>query len=190
MSDNFLQAKKSVLEKRADKSHEGQIDRHILKLCGIINDKDQYYTTSSCSGRIILLKDVEIKDKENFLFKSHDKISFSDLKKEIEKAAANYKGRVKFKFDACILHVACKDLVSAQKLYDKAKLSGWKRNGIQSSTNGRFVLELNSSERLEFPVLDKGKVLVSDEFLKIIVSESNKSFEKCWDKIKRLERVV
>ena len=158
-------------------------------MCEIINGKDDYYTTSSCSGRIILLKDVEVKDKENFLFKSHGKINFSDLKKEIEKAG-KYKGRVKFKFDACILHVACKDLVFAQKLYDKAKLSGWKRNGIQSSTNGRFVLELNSSERLEFPVLDKGEVLVSDEFLKIIVSEANKNLEKCWDKIKRLERVV
>ena len=189
MSDSFSQAKKDVLS-RADKSHEGQIDEHILKLCEVINSKDEYYTTSSCSGRIVLLKDVEVKDKENFLFKSHDKVSFGDLKKELEKVSNKYGGRVKFKFDACILHIACKDLVSAQKLYDKAKLSGWKRNGIQSSTNGRFVLELNSSERLEFPVLDKSKVLVSDKFLKIIVSESNKSFEKCWSKIKRLEKVV
>jgi tRNA(Phe) wybutosine-synthesizing methylase Tyw3 len=49
---------------------------------------------------------------------------------------------------------------------------------------------LNSSDRLEFPIIRKGKILVDDVFLKLIVKSSNEKLEKGWEKIKKLEKIV
>ena len=51
----FEQQKKTVLSK-LDKSKKGSIDKGILKLVNTINKNSNYYTTSTCSGRIILLE--------------------------------------------------------------------------------------------------------------------------------------
>jgi tRNA(Phe) wybutosine-synthesizing methylase Tyw3 len=87
------------------------------------------------------------------------------------------------------LHVACRSLEDAEKIYDKGKVSGWKKSGIIGMKNG-FVVELNSSDKLEFPVISKNKILAGDEFLKIVVDNSNKKLEKIWNKIRRLEKAI
>ena len=43
-----------------------------------------------------------------------------------------------------------------------------------------------SSERIEFPVIKDEKILVDDEFLKIVLDKANNNLEKGWDKIKNL----
>jgi tRNA wybutosine-synthesizing protein 3 len=187
MSDRFLQRKKDVLNK-LDKSSAGEWDEKIASLCRKINLKENYYTTSSCSGRIILMIDQDKKGKDLFLFVSHDKISLNQLKKELELALKKGKN-VKFKEEPCIFHVACKTLEDAKVFYEKGKLAGWKRLGIIGTRNG-FTFELNSTEKLEFPIIQKGKILVDDNFLKIIVEDSNKKIEKNWLKIKKLEKII
>ena len=96
---------------------------------------------------------------------------------------------IKFKLEPCALHVACRTLEDAQKFYNNVKLAGWKKFGVISFKN-RFIVELTSTERLEFLIINNGKILVDDEFLKIIVNESNKKLKKTWEKIKRLERLL
>ena len=58
--DNFLQRKNDLLNKK-DKSSIGKWDEKIATLCEVINKKDNYYTTSSCSGRIVVMVDQEKK---------------------------------------------------------------------------------------------------------------------------------
>ena len=58
MKDKFLQRKKSVLSK-LDKSTIGSWDKKIVKLCKKINKSENYYTTSSCAGRVALILDKE-----------------------------------------------------------------------------------------------------------------------------------
>jgi tRNA wybutosine-synthesizing protein 3 len=187
MTDSFLQRKQDVLSK-LDKSSIGKWDEHIVSLCRKINSKENYYTTSSCSGRIILMIDQEKKGKDLFLFVSHDKIIFNQLKKKIEAALKNDKN-VKFKSEPCILHVACKTLKDAEVFYEKGKDAGFKRLGIIGTSHG-FTFELNSTEKIEFPIIQDKKLLVDDEFLKIIVDDANKKLEKSWEKIKKLEKLM
>ncbi|MCK5108013.1 MAG: hypothetical protein KAQ83_04765, partial [Nanoarchaeota archaeon] len=52
--DAFLNRKKVVLSKM-DKSSKGSIDEKIKKICDIINEKEEYFTTSSCSGRLLTI---------------------------------------------------------------------------------------------------------------------------------------
>ncbi len=188
MINKFQQRKKDILS-RKDKSHKNSWDEKITKLCDKINSLNNYYTTSSCAGRIVLI--IEQNKKEKGLFKKvyHNLISFDELKKDLDKVIVGNKNLIKFKMEPCAIHVACKNLEDAQDLYDKAKLAGWKRSGIIAS-GSRFMVELNSTEKLEFPIIQNKKILVDDKFLKIVVEEANKKLEKSWEKIERLKSLI
>ncbi|VVB84016.1 tRNA(Phe) 7-((3-amino-3-carboxypropyl)-4-demethyl wyosine(37)-N(4))-methyltransferase [uncultured archaeon] len=185
MTDSFLQRKQDVLSK-IDKSSIGKWDEKIKKLCDKINSTENYYTTSSCSGRILLMIEQDKKGRDLFLFVSHNKISFGQLKKELAKLVKKNKN-IKFKIEPCIIHIACRTLEDAEKLFEKGKIAGWKRLGIIGTSHG-FTFELNSTEKLEFPAIQNKKILVDDNFLKIILKDTNKKLEKSWMKIKKLEK--
>ena len=94
--DKFLQRKESVLSK-LDKSSKGKWDSKVKNLCNKINSLDNFYTTSSCSGRIILMIDQKKKGSSLFLKIWHDKISFKELEDAL-KSLKKEKKAVKFKF--------------------------------------------------------------------------------------------
>ncbi len=121
-----------------------------------------------------------------FVFRSHEKTSFDELINALN-AAASKKETLIYKQEPVILHVCCADLDSAEKLLNNARESGWKNSGIMS-TRGRIVLELRSTEYLALPIMLTGKILVKDEFIKILLKESNRRLEKGWEKIKKLEK--
>jgi len=183
---NFDNSKKTVLGK-LDKSNIGGWDKPIVNLCEKINKNKNYYTTSSCSGRIMLI--IETLDKKSglFLFRSHGKISFDELRKEIEKAKAESNKIIYFKQEPCVVAVACREVGDAQKLVNLARGCGWKRSGI-TTTSKKNIIELFSTEKLELPIIDKGKVLVDDAYLRLILREANNRLERTWEKIKKLEK--
>jgi tRNA wybutosine-synthesizing protein 3 len=184
----FEEAKERQLNK-SDKSSIGMIDKKIVALCNKLNRKKNYYTTSSCAGRIILLKGEIDKQKNVFLFRTHEKISFKELKKALQEVGNSYSGLVEFKQSPCILHVACKTLDDAQGLVDKAKLAGWKHSGIMS-TRKRYMVELHSTEHMDLPIMDKGRVFVEDDFLRVVIEQANLRLERVWEKIKRLKERI
>lgn len=181
---HFQRRKKDILSK-SDKSSKKSWDKRVIPLCEKINSSSNYYTTSSCSGRIVIMADKEKKQNGLFIKVYHDLISFKKLKNDLNKI--NYVSLVKFKQEPCILHIACESLKDAQNLLDKAKLAGWKKSGIISSDK-RFVVELNGTEKLEFLIMDKGKLLVNNEYLELVVKRSNENLKKSWDKIRKLEK--
>lgn len=186
---SFQQAKKDTLS-RPDKSYIGGVDAKIKSLCDKINSREDYYTTSSCSGRVLVMIQKKQKDRELFLWISHSEISLDELKEEINKILNKKKKEViKFKLDPCILHVACETLEDADKLLKKAQLAGWKRNGI-ISLGRKIIVELNCTERLEFPLIKNSKLLVDDEFLNRVVEESNRKLNESWKKIEKLSRFL
>ena len=184
----FAQRKKDILSKK-DKSHIGKWDEKIVGLCEKINKSKRYYTTSSCSGRIIIIVDQDKKARDLFLKRYHNLISFEQLKKDLEEVSRANNKLIKFKLDPCALHVACKSLEDVNELYSKAKLAGWKKSGI-IVIDKRYIVELNSTERLEFPIINHGKILVNDEFLIILVKRANEKLKNTWKKIKTLEKSV
>ncbi len=235
VNDKFLKRKKDILSK-IDKSSKQCWDKKIVPLCKKINSLKNYYTTSSCSGRIVIIKDKNKKQENLFLKVYHDLIKFGKLKNELEKIArashlridgsepdicqdsslkefvnaikvfqrrnptklisklsiseqSERSSLIKFKQEPCILHVACIGFDAALGLLKKAQLAGFKRSGIISN-KGKFVCELLSTEKLEFPIVDDGKILVDDNFLKIIVKKSNENLEKSWLKIQKLNDLL
>jgi tRNA wybutosine-synthesizing protein 3 len=181
--ENFNQRKKEILSKK-DKSSKQSWDEKIIPLCEKINGDENYYTSSSCSGRILVIKDCDKKGPNLFEFVSHDFVDCENFLKSLPKEKA--KLNLKFKQEPVIIHVACNDLDSANELYEKAKLVGFKRSGLVS-WNKNFILELNSTEKLEFPIIENGKLLVDEIFLKKVLDISNKNLKKGWDKINKLK---
>ena len=184
MKDTFQQRKKDIL-KKIDKSSKQSWDKKIKKLCDKINKLDNYYTTSSCSGRVVVMLDKKQKKSGLFLNVYHDIIKFKKFKNDLDKL-----GRVelvKFKQEPPILHVHCKSLKDAQILLRKAQLSGWKKSGIISSGK-RFILELNGTDRLEFLLMNKGMILVDNAYLELIVKRCNENLKSGWEKIEKLRK--
>ena len=72
-----------------DKSSIGSWDKPILKLCEKINSRADLYTLSSCSGRIVLIKNIDKKTHDLFVMRTHEKISFNEVKKAFD----NYIGK-------------------------------------------------------------------------------------------------
>ena len=87
MFDYFSKEKSDFLKKK-DKSKKGCVDKDIKEIADEINSKKDYYTTSSCSGRIVLLEmKSKRKDECNWIFANHDKVDFNEMNKIIK----NYK---------------------------------------------------------------------------------------------------
>ena len=182
--DNFLQRKNDVLNK-LDKSSVGGWDDKIKPLCKKINELDDFYTTSSCSGRIIVMADRDKKGPGLFEFTSHNNVNFNELNKFL---SGNLKGDLKFKSEPPIIHVCCRTLDSAEKILNFAQNAGWKRSGIISL--GRFiVVEMVSTEKIEFPLINRGDLLVDKNFLKIVLEKANSNLKKGWLKIAKLEKM-
>ena len=107
--DQFLRRKNQQFLKE-DRSIKQSWDNRILKLCEKINKSENYYTTSSCSGRVLILINDEQKKDDLFLYCSHDLLSFKEIKEEIEKIKIKTNNLVYFKQDPVILHIACRNL--------------------------------------------------------------------------------
>ena len=100
------------------------------------------------------------------------------------------KKNFKFKQEPMILHIACRNLDSAEKILKKIRDSGFKRAGIISlgGKNKIVMIEIIGTEKIEFPLIKKGKLLVDKEFLKEVLNKSNKNLERNWKKIEKLRK--
>jgi tRNA wybutosine-synthesizing protein 3 len=183
---NFENSKQSILQKK-DKSSIGSWDAPIAKLCDKLNKHPDYYTTSSCSGRIVLIIEKLEKGPGLFLFRSHEMVSLEELKKELQEACLKTKDIVYLKQEPCVLAVSCSSVENAQELVDLARRLGWKRAGITTTTK-KNIVELFGTEKLELPIIDGGRLLVDEEYLKILVKEANIRLKRTWEKIKKLEK--
>jgi len=82
---NFDSQKEQSLS-AVDLSRKGSVDVPILDLVNWINNLADYYTTSSCSGRIVLFSLSSDKNKKKgtiWHFVSHAKVSLSELRNSL-----------------------------------------------------------------------------------------------------------
>ena len=173
---------------KPDKSHAGEIDENILSLVKKINTKPDYYTTSSCSGRIVLMPETGKKQENIFSAIFHCKVDLEYMKKCLPKKPIGI--LIYIKLEPCIMHVACKDIEHANKLVNLARHAGWKKSGIISTKKDKIMCELVSTENLAAPIMDKGEFIVSEDYLKTLISEANKKLIQTREKIRKLEKAL
>ena len=188
----FEKEKKEFLEKR-DKSKKGYLDIKIKKLTTKLNSLDDFFTTSSCAGRILLfsLPSSNKKNEVQYLFNSHKKIQSNKINDTIKKILKiiklkKIKNDVWFRVDGAILHVASNNIDSARKLLNAARDIGFRRSGIISLGKNRVTMELISTEKIEAIVSRNGKLLIDGDYFKVLVKEGNNKLGKTWEKIEKL----
>lgn len=178
---SFETDKRNVLG-RMDKSKKGEIDTGIKEICALINANPNYYTTSSCSGRIVVLeKKSDKKQEAKWIFTTHEETDFETVKKNL-----NSETNAWFKQEGAILHACCRTIEDAARFLDIARGAGFKRAGIISAGENP-VVEIISSEQMNLPVIAEGQLAVTEEYLKLLISEANKKMQRNREKLNKLE---
>lgn len=182
--NDFDSEKKEYLNDlyKPDFSKKGNVDKEIAYFIDKINSFPNYYTTSSCAGRIVLIqfpKNSNRKDEAKWLYTTHKKAKFDDLPLK-----SFPKEMIWFRMEAAILHVCCRTIESAQELVNNAKFVGFKRSGIMA-TKKRLMVEMTSTEHMDVPISVNGKLIVDKDYIKILVKEANKKLMRSRAKTKK-----
>ncbi|KAB0401584.1 hypothetical protein E2I00_008808, partial [Balaenoptera physalus] len=147
---------------KADLSRKGSVDEDVVELVQLLNGREQFFTTSSCAGRIILLDQgingSEVQ-KQNccWLLVTHKPCVKDDVIVALKKA----NGDAILKFEPLVLHVQCRQLQDAQ------------------------ILAVRSTHGLEVPLTHKGKLMVTEEYINFLIKIANQKME---ENKKRIER--
>ena len=182
----FLDAKKKALDLLYVAKNEKKVDDDIISILDIINDFEDFYTSSSCFGRIVLLEIPSIGDKKEakWIGKWHRSIKSDEILKVLKNAN---KGQLWILAQSPIIHIVAKTNNAADKILKTAILSGFKNSGIKS-IGRKIVVEVCSTERLDSPVGLDGNLYCDDEYLKLIVNTANEVLEKSTIKLHRFEQ--
>lgn len=129
-----------------------KVDEGIIPLLKKINKNENLVTTSSCSGRIVLLEfDLNRrKQTAKFYAKWHREVGVE----EVESAVSGYtkKPPLWFKVEPFILHVSARDYGAAEAFMARARRAGVKRGGMQGAGKGRVAIEIQGTAWMAFPV--------------------------------------
>ncbi|CAL8088292.1 unnamed protein product [Orchesella dallaii] len=195
-----------------DKSRKGSVDQRIWKLVNLINSqKDAFFTTSSCSGRIILYtwktgESIEVGEETYERNKGQKKgcrwllVSHEEVKADaLQEAYFAYDGKIDsyFKMEPCILHVQCRTLSDARKLIHIATESGFRNSGMVIGKENRITVAIRSAMGLEIPLPptqgqlsgSEVKMSIKSEYLKYIVQIANEKMRENWTRSEKLTKL-
>lgn len=185
---SFLQAKEKVMETLKKAMENNEVDKKAIPIIEKLNGIDEFFTTSSCSGRITIMELPSIGNKidARFLGKWDDKIKIQDIKNALENAE---KGEIWMLAQPPIFHVSASDVNAASKLIKVAKQSGFKNSGIRS-IGKRVTVEVRSTEEVDVPLGIDGKLLCDEKYLSLLVSIANEIMDRIEKKLKVFERKI
>jgi tRNA wybutosine-synthesizing protein 3 len=185
---DFNENKKNALFKFEKEKKEKKVDIGIVSILDIINNCDDYYTSSSCFGRIVLLEIPVIGDKKNarFLGKWHQQINQDDILTSSKYAK---QGQIWILAQSPIIHVSCRSNMVADKLLKMAVACGFKHSGLKSFDKN-IVIEITSTERLDAPVGIDGQLFCNDEYLGLLVGIANEVIDKSSLKLVKLKEML
>ncbi len=189
---DFDERKRFILKKLEIALRKGEVDEPIIPLLNLINSFPDYVTTSSCAGRIVLIKIPESgkKHEAEFIYKTHYETTFEEVWEALKEGVKKYKESIWFRAEPVILHVDCRNIEAAIKIVKLAREAGWKRSGIFEIKPYRVMCELHSTERLDTIVAKDGKILVTEEYMKVLVYEANKKLRRTREKMRKFYELL
>jgi len=182
---DFIQNKKLTMQKLEDAQKENKVDKEIIPILDIINSYEEYYTSSSCYGRIVLLELPKLGDKKNakWLGKWHRTITSKEFLDAFSKAE---KGMLWLLAQSPIIHIFARDIKSADKLVKTAVSCGFKHSGFKTADK-HIIVELSSTERLDSPIGYDKTLFYNKENIDFLVGIANDVFEKSNKKLMKLK---
>jgi len=164
---------------------QGKVDLQMQPLCTFVTGTKDYFTSSCCSGRIMLLEKRGDKKLENFFHRKwHRNVLRIELLEGFNEMVL---GELWFKLDPFILHIGCENIENANKVLFAMKNAGVKRGGVMVAQDGKFLIELLGTEQMGFPIKLGSKKLVDWKYLEAILPKANKMLSKNYRRIEKLE---
>jgi len=188
LDDIFQSNKKKALKSFEEAKLNKNIDEGIIPILDILNKNPNYYTSSSCYGRIVLLEIPDIGDKKNaiWLGKWHKTISYDDI---ISSLDISRKGQLWILAQSPIIHIGAKDLDAADRILKIGISCGFKNSGIKSISKN-IIVEICSTERLDAPVGRDGKFFCNKDYLNLLIDIANRIFIKSNDKLSKFKTAL
>ncbi|KRY69605.1 tRNA wybutosine-synthesizing protein 3 -like protein [Trichinella pseudospiralis] len=179
-------AEKATFLKKVDFSRKGSVDEDIADIVNNINSHDDYFTTSSCSGRLVAFVEVENQRKKNceWLFNSHKAVDSVTFRKVLDSyfqtlqtSRGKASGVIWLKFEPLIIHVRCRSLQAAKKLLNLALNAGCRNSGVMIGKRLRLTVALRSTLTLALPLQHTDQVqMLSDEYFEFLFQTINIKF--------------
>lgn len=169
----------------SDKSKKGSIDKEILPLLNLINSSQDYYTTSSCAGRIMLFIEKKKKDDSEWSFSSHSLVRMKEIGPYLEKLPQD---TMWLRMEPPILHICARDMDSADRLVKLANDSGFRRSSLLGFKK-RIIIEIMIPEKLDAPVSEKKKMIIDAAYLKTLLKHANSRLKKSRERLKKFEKM-
>jgi tRNA wybutosine-synthesizing protein 3 len=184
----FIQNKKIALKKLELAKKENLVDEGIIPILDLLNQSNDYFTSSSCCGRTLVLEIPLIGDKKNakFLGKWHRKIDESEIADSIKNSK---KGQLWLLSQSPIIHITARSQDAADKLVKTAVACGFKNSNFKS-IDKKIMIEICSTERLDSPIGLNGELFCIDKHLKLLVKISNDIINKSKIKLDKLDKVL
>lgn len=190
--DTFSKEKVEFLKKE-DLSKKGSIDSLIVDVVNQLNQDDNFYTTSSCSGRLIIIAqeepsdDIKINQKKgcNWIMTSHEKVTSDDIMESLKKLESEEsRETATLKFEPFILHVCCRNVALAKQLMETSVASGFRNSGISISKKDRIIVAIRSCPSFQVPLYFNQKIMVSREYIEFLNTRCNLMFD---ENLKRIQ---
>ena len=183
VDDIFDRQKQSTLD-GIDNSKKGSFDKPIHELMVFINSLQNFFTTSSCSGRIIVFTEGDEKKKGcKWLLTSHVVVEASDVIEALQTEEHNK--LIMLKYESFILHLQCRTVEDAQEILKIALGSGYRNSGIVIGKKKKYMVAVRSTHGLEVPLVFDSSISVSDEYIGDLVALAN---NKLIDNFSRVEK--
>ena len=169
----FLEDKKRTLTNLEMAIRENLVDEEVIPILNKINNLDNYYTTSSCIGRVGIMeipKDKNPKLYSRWLGKWHHYATYDEMFNALKERKNGY---IVFVMNSPILHIACKDIESAKKMLELAIHSGLKASSIKSVSDRRIIVEILTTHKVDAPIGEDGELFVDNNYLRFLLNYSN-----------------
>ncbi|RLF40859.1 MAG: hypothetical protein DRN18_04355 [Thermoplasmata archaeon] len=185
-SERYLKIRENALRALEKAIKEEKVDPDIVDILQMINSRKDLFTTSSCSGRIVV---IEVpypgaKPGARFLGKWHREIRKEDLDEAIRKSKEGY---IMFMVHPPIIHVVAVNPEIAENILKIALSSGFKNSGMRAF-KGKIVVEIRSTERMDVLIGKDGKLMVGEEYLEILREMANRMLRKGKRKLQTLRK--
>ncbi|HDO19254.1 MAG TPA: hypothetical protein ENG74_00850 [Thermoplasmatales archaeon] len=185
---DYLDARERALNSLKRAIEEGKADSDIISLLEVINRSEHMFTTSSCSGRIVI---IEVpypgaKPGATFLGKWHSEVTVDDVRDAIAKAKSGY---LWFMVHPPIIHIVSDDIRMAERVVKAGLSSGFKNSGMRAASD-KIVIELRSTERMDVLLGKDKKLYFSEGYIKLLCETSNYMLKKGKDKLKMLREEI
>ena len=173
-----------TLQKAID---EKKVDDILVPFLLKVTKLKNLFTSSSCAGRIMLLSTDEDENKKisSFHKRFHRKVTFKEIKDAINEPTEN---DIWLKVEPFIFHFGTKDYEKAKEILKFSQEFGLKKAGIITSKDGKYIIEVTSTQFMAIPIKSKNNILIDDIYLKYIVDRANKKIELNFKRLDKFEK--